>query len=199
MIALLTGQLAYRSPEQIIVDVAGVGYRLQIPLSTFYTLPEQGQVQLRVHTHVKEDAIQLFGFQSEAEKDLFALLISVSGVGPKLAITILSHIPTDELANALCQSDIPRLTAIPGIGKKSAERLVLELQDKAAALAVAGTIKPAGNTIPAGDACQQDALSALVNLGYKENLAKKALKSLQVAPGTPLEEVLKAALKLLVK
>ncbi len=199
MIALLTGQLAYRSPEQIIVDVAGVGYRLQIPLSTFYTLPEQGQVQLRVHTHVKEDAIQLFGFQSEAEKDLFALLISVSGVGPKLAITILSHIPTDELASALCQGDIPRLTAIPGIGKKSAERLVLELQDKAAALAVVGTVQAVDNSRSPGSDWQQDALSALVNLGYKENLAKKALKSLSLAPGTPLEEVLKAALKLLVK
>lgn len=199
MIALLTGQLAHRSPEQLIVDVAGVGYRLQIPLSTFYALPESGQVQLRVHTHVKEDAIQLFGFLSEAEKDLFALLIAVSGVGPKLAITILSHIPTDELAAALCQGDVPRLTAIPGIGKKSAERLVLELQDKAAAFAVAGTIKPLDSDTPAGEDCQQDALSALVNLGYKESLAKKALKSLKIAAGSPLEEVLKAALKILVK
>ena len=125
MIAQLTGDLVYRSPEQIILDVNGVGYRLQIPLSTFYALPEQGKVQLRVHTHVKEDAIHLFGFLTEAEKDLFALLISVSGVGPRLAITALSHIPTDELASALCQGDVPRLTAIPGIGKKSAERLVL--------------------------------------------------------------------------
>ena len=198
MIALLTGQLAQRSPEQIIVDVAGVGYRLQIPLSTFYALPESGQVRLRVHTHVKEDAIQLFGFLSEAEKDLFALLISVSGVGPKLAITILSHIPTAELATALCQGDVPRLIAIPGIGKKSAERLVLELQDKATAFAAAGALAPAEAHAAEVDD-HQDALSALVNLGYKESLAKKALKSLKIEAGTPLEEVLKAALKILGK
>ncbi len=199
MIAQLTGELAHRSPEQIILDVSGVGYRLQIPLSTFYALPESGKVQLRVHTHVKEDAIHLFGFLSEAEKDLFALLISVSGVGPKLAITILSHIPTDELALALSQGDVLRLTAIPGIGKKSAERLILELQDKAARFAIEGTIT-ANESQPSSDEnSHQDALSALVNLGYKETLARKALKSLRIVPATPLEEILKAALKILVK
>lgn len=197
MIALLTGQLAQRSPEQIILDVGGVGYRLQIPLSTFYALPESGQVQLRVHTHVKEDAIQLFGFLSEQEKDLFALLISVSGVGPRLAINILSHIPTEELALALCQGDVARLTAIPGIGKKSAERLILELQDKAAAFAVSGAVEETDRRQPADEDSHQDALSALVNLGYKEPLARKALKALKIAPGTPLEEILKAALKIL--
>jgi Holliday junction DNA helicase RuvA len=199
MIALLTGQLAHRSPEQVILDVGGVGYRLQIPLSTFYALPESGQVQLRVHTHVKEDAIQLYGFLSEAEKNLFALLISVSGVGPRLAINILSHIPTPELATALCQGDVPRLTAIPGIGKKSAERLVLELQDKAASYAVAGVAKEAGQPQPADEASHQDALSALLNLGYKEALARRALKGLIIYPGAPLEEILKAALKVLVR
>jgi len=199
MIAQLTGELAQRSPEQIILDVNGVGYRLQIPLSTFYALPENGRVQLRVHTHVKEDAINLFGFLTEAEKDLFALLISVSGVGPKLAITTLSHIPTDELAMALSQGDVVRLTAIPGIGKKSAERLVLELQDKAARFAIEGSVS-GSETRPTGDAgSHEDALSALVNLGYKESLARKALKSLKIAAGTPLEEILKAALKILVK
>lgn len=199
MIALLTGQLAQRSPEQVILDVAGVGYRLQIPLSTFYALPETGQIRLRVHTHVKEDAIQLFGFLTEEEKSLFALLISVSGVGPKLAITILSHIPTDELSLALCQGDVQRLTAIPGIGKKSAERLVLELQDKATAYAVVhGEIDQTLAT-PAAEDSHQDALSALVNLGYKESLARKALKGLKAPAGTPLEEVLKTALKLLGK
>lgn len=199
MIALLTGELAQRHPEQIILDVNGVGYRLQVPLSTFYALPESGKVQLQVHTHVKEDAIQLFGFLTEAEKDLFALLISVSGVGPKLANTILSHIPTEELALALNQGDVLRLTAIPGIGKKSAERLVLELQDKAARFAIEGT-SPAAETLKSGsESNHEDALSALVNLGYKETLARKALKSLKVAPGTPLEDILKAALKILVK
>lgn len=199
MIAQLTGDLAQRTPEQIILDVNGVGYRLQIPLSTFYALPETGKVQLRVHTHVKEDAIHLFGFLTEAEKDLFALLISVSGVGPKLAITILSHMPTDELAMALSQGDALRLTAIPGIGKKSAERLVLELQDKAAQYAIGGITTENTKLSATSDTCQQDALSALVNLGYKETLASKALKTLKTAPGTPLEEVLKAALKILVK
>ena len=199
MIALLTGQLAQRSPEQIILDVGGVGYRLQIPLSTYYGLPETGQVQLRVHTHVKEDAINLFGFLSDAEKSLFALLISVSGVGPKLAITILSHIPTGELALALNQGDIPRLTAIPGIGKKSAERLVLELQDKAAGFAITGATSDADTQQPLAIDSHQDALSALTNLGYKEALARKALKTVKAAPEAPLEEVLKAALRILIK
>ncbi len=199
MIALLTGNLIFRSPEQIIVDVAGVGYRLQIPLSTFYSLPEQGQVQLQVYTHVKEDAINLFGFATIIEKDLFSLLISVSGVGPKLAITTLSHIPGAELAQALSAGDIPRLVAIPGIGKKSAERLVLELQDKATAFAPATTITDSEAENIKADDFQQDALSALVNLGYKETLAKRALGSLQLDPETPLENILKAALQVLLK
>lgn len=199
MIALLTGELAQRSPEQIILDVNGVGYRLQVPLSTFYALPENGKVQLQVHTHVKEDAIQLFGFLTEAEKDLFALLISVSGVGPKLANTILSHIPTDELALALNQGDVVRLTAIPGIGKKSAERLVLELQDKASRFAIEGALPANETPKPGVENSHEDALSALINLGYKESLARKALKSLKIAPGTSLEDILKAALKILVK
>ncbi len=130
MIAMLTGNLAYRSPEQIIIDVSGVGYRLQIPLSTFYALPETGQITLHVHTHVKEDAFQLFGFSTVAEKDFFSLLISVSGVGPKLAITILSHSPVEDLALALSQGDIPRLTAVPGIGKKAPNAWYLNCRTK---------------------------------------------------------------------
>ncbi len=196
MIALLTGHLAFRSPEQIIVDVAGVGYRLQIPLSTFYALPEEGKVQLQVYTHVKEDSINLFGFATVTEKDLFSLLISVSGVGPKLAITTLSHIPGDELALALSEGDIPRLVAIPGIGKKSAERLILELQDKATAYAVTAAIP--SNPGKASEN-KNDAVSALVNLGYKETLAKQALGTLQLPSDTPLEEILKAALQVLLK
>jgi len=196
VIALLTGHLAFRSPEQIIVDVAGVGYRLQIPLSTFYALPEEGKVQLQVYTHVKEDSINLFGFATVTEKDLFSLLISVSGVGPKLAITTLSHIPGDELALALSEGDIPRLVAIPGIGKKSAERLILELQDKATAYAVTAAIP--SNPGKASEN-KNDAVSALVNLGYKETLAKRALGTLQLPSDTPLEEILKAALQVLLK
>ena len=199
MIALLTGKLAVRSPEQIIVDVGGVGYRLQIPLSTFYSLPEQGDVRLHVYTHVKEDAISLYGFSDSQEKDLFSLLISVSGVGPKLAITVLSHIPTEDLALALSQGDIPRLTAIPGIGKKSAERLVLELQDKASAYVVAAALAPEAPSSSESEDFHQDALSALVNLGYKEAQAKRALKNLSMPHGTPLEQILKAALQVLLK
>ena len=199
MIALLTGHLAFRSPEQIIVDVAGVGYRLQIPLSTFYALPEEGKVQLQVYTHVKEDSINLFGFATMTEKDLFSLLISVSGVGPKLAITTLSHIPGNELALALSEGDIPRLVAIPGIGKKSAERLILELQDKATAYTVTAAIPSNTGKVSGNRNIQQDAVSALVNLGYKETLAKRALSTLQLPADTPLEEILKAALQVLLK
>lgn len=198
MIAMLTGQLAYRSPEQVIIDVSGVGYRLQVPLSTFYKLPENGQVTLQVHTHVKEDALQLFGFTTTDEKELFSLLISVSGVGPKLAITILSHIPVADLALALNQGDIARLTAIPGIGKKSAERLILELQDKAAGYAAEAAANQAGRPA-ANEDVHQDALSALVNLGYKESLARRALKTLTLDPAMPLEDILKAALQVLLK
>ena len=199
MIALLTGQLVQRAPDQIIVDVGGVGYQLYIPLSTFYRLPETGKVCLQVFTNVKEDAITLFGFFTASEKDLFSLLISVSGVGPKLGITILSHIAPDELALALSQGDITRLTAIPGIGKKSAERLVLELQDKAGAYAIATAITSPSLSVGTAETHHQDALSALTNLGYKESLAKQALKKLQPAPDAPLEQILKAALQVLLK
>lgn len=199
MIALLTGTLASRTPEQIILDVGGVGYRLQIPLSTFYALPETGQVQLHVHTHVKEDAIQLFGFLTPAEKGLFILLIRVSGVGPKLAVAILSHIPVEDLCLALSQGDIPRLTAIPGIGRKSAERLILELQEKAAQYGATIAGMPAPERAIGQIDVREDALSALINLGYKETQAKRALKSVSQSPGAPLEEILKAALKILQK
>lgn len=199
MIAQLSGQLAHRAPDHIIVDVGGVGYQLLIPLSTFYRLPESGQVRLQVHTNVREDAITLFGFFSLAEKDLFTLLISVSGVGPKLGITILSHIAPDELALALSQGDVTRLIAIPGIGKKSAERLVLELQDKAGAYAVSAAITAPLAADCTSDSHHQDALSALTNLGYKESLARQALKKLTSPPGTPLEQILKAALQILLK
>jgi Holliday junction DNA helicase RuvA len=199
MIALLIGQLAHRAPDHIIVDVGGVGYQLHIPLSTFYRLPDTGQVRLQVYTNVREDAITLFGFFTAAEKDLFTLLISVSGVGPKLGINILSHIAPAELALALSQGDVTRLIAIPGIGKKSAERLVLELQDKASAYALSASISAPLAADTTADSHHQDALSALVNLGYKESLAKQALKNLKSAPGAPLEQILKAALQILLK
>ncbi len=199
MIALLSGQLAHRAPDYIIIDVGGVGYQLHIPLSTFYRLPETGVVRLQVYTNVREDAITLFGFLTAAEKDLFTLLISVSGVGPKLGVTILSHIAPTELALALSQGDVTRLIAIPGIGKKSADRLVLELQDKAGAYAVSASFSEPHTDAGTSDSHQQDALSALVNLGYKESLARQALKNLKSEPGAPLEQILKAALQILLK
>lgn len=199
MIALLTGEIAQRHTEAIVVDVAGVGYRVQIPLSTFYSLPETGKISLHIHTHVKEDAINLFGFLSVEEKNFFALLISVSGVGPKLAINILSHMPAGELALALVEADIPRLMSIPGIGKKSAERLVLELQDKAANFALDKVVDTSSGSKSSPTGLREDAISALTNLGYKENLANKAVKSLDFPSDTALEEVLKKALQLLRK
>ena len=131
MIALLTGKLAYKSPEFIILDVHGVGYRVQIPFSTYFSLPEIGiEISLNIFTHVKEDALNLYGFRSLTEKTFFQLLISVSGVGPKLAKDILSNIQVEDLARALVQGDLNRLSAVPGIGRKTAERLVLELKSK---------------------------------------------------------------------
>ncbi len=199
MIALLTGNIAYKSLDHLIIDVGGVGYRLKVPLSTFYSIPEQGKVCLHVHTHVKEDAIHLFGFLTLEEKNLFILLLTVSGVGPKLAVNILSNIPAEELTAALFHGDSKRLAQIPGIGPKTAERLVLELREKVKKLSPPPvssgpkqTIRPAANAL-------DDTLSALVNLGYKEAQAKKVLASMEIAAETPVEEILKGALKVLMK
>ncbi len=196
MIALLQGEIAYKSIDHLILDVNGVGYRLLIPLTTYYSLPEKGAARLHVHTHVRDDAILLFGFLSAAEKEMFTLLITVSGVGPKLAVNILSHIPANELTAAIASGDIKGLSALPGIGKKTAERLILELKDKVPHAAVDGS----GSGVPA-TAARNDALddliSALVNLGYKENLAKKAVESLELSPDVTFENALKSALKLI--
>jgi Holliday junction DNA helicase RuvA len=197
MIALLTGEIAFKSIDHVIIDVGGVGYRLTIPLSSFYALPEQGKVRFLVHTHVREDTLSLYGFLSLEEKELFLLLLSVTGIGPKVALNVLSHIPADGLRDALAGGDIKRLSSLPGIGKKTAERLVLELREKVARLG--GSHPPrAAVTAPSADHLD-DTLSALVNLGYKENLARRALESLEISPGTPLEEILKGALKVLAK
>ena len=199
MIALIKGELAYKSIDHVILDVNGVGYRLFIPLSTFYKLPDSGRIQLFVHTHVREDALHLFGFLSTDEKQLFALLISISGIGPRLAINILSHIPAADLQAAIAGGDVKRLSALPGIGKKTAERLVLELQDK---IGDAELSQPPGKPSPAGSGKTQsldDVVSALVNLGYKENQARKILENMEIAPDTPMEDILKGALRVLVR
>jgi Holliday junction DNA helicase RuvA len=200
MIALVRGSLVYKSIDHIIIDVGGVGYRLFIPLSTFYSLPEKGEASLYTHTHVREDALLLYGFLTLEEKDFFVALIGISGIGPKLAINILSHIPVADLKSAILAGDVKRLSGLPGIGKKTSERLVLELKDKISrtevGIAAQGTPLQTGQS--SGDLIN-DVVSALVNLGYKENQARKVLENMELAPDVPMEDVLKGALKVLVR
>jgi Holliday junction DNA helicase RuvA len=199
MIALLTGKLAYKAPDYIVLDVQGVGYRVQIPFSTYYELPEEGAtVSLHIHTNVKEDAIQLYGFRTPAEKQFFQLLITVSGIGPKLARDILSNIQPGDLAAALSQGDLVRLSAVPGIGKKTAERLVLELKEKVKKLDVGLPTRETQAQTLASDLLE-DVASALINLGYKEQLVRKTLAEINPAAEQPMEAVLKLALKHLMK
>jgi holliday junction DNA helicase RuvA len=173
MIAHLRGKLLAKHPNQAIVEAGGVGYDVTISVPTFSDLPQMGsEVALHIHTHVREDIIALYGFLRSAEKKLFEKLITVSGIGPKLAITILSGMPADEMVNAIRGNDIARLTRIPGIGKKTAERMVLELRDKLVVEKI-GEIA----TAPALSPVEEDVLSALVNLGYQRAAAEKALAS----------------------
>ncbi|SKA13417.1 Holliday junction DNA helicase subunit RuvA [Trichlorobacter thiogenes] len=200
MIALLTGLIAHKSPDHVILDVHGVGYRVMIPFSTYYELPEEGTATLHIHTSVREDAILLYGFRTRTEKSFFQLLISVSGIGPKLARDILSNIQPPQLAAALLQGDLHKLSAIPGIGKKTAERLVLELKDKAGKLDT-GSVSAAdavGRSLPESSVLD-DVSSALLNLGYKDIQVRKVLAELDCAGGAAVEEVLKQALKILMK
>lgn len=199
MIAMLTGKVSRKQPDCVILDVNGVGYRVQIPFSTYYALPaEGGTVTLQIHTAVKEDAINLYGFRTVEEKELFQLLIGVSGVGPKLANGILSNSEPTELAESLIRGDIVRLSAIPGIGKKTAERLVLELKEKVKKLA---TVQPRPEALQpsARPEIRDDVLSALINLGYKEAVVLKVLNELAQAPDATVESLLKQALKVLMK
>lgn len=200
MIALLTGVIAMKSPDAVIIDVGGVGYRVQIPFSTYFALPADGSaLSLHIHTNVKEDAINLYGFLTLKEKQFFQLLLSVSGVGPKLARDILSNIQPDELASALLRSDFARLGAIPGIGKKSAERLVLELKDKVVKLGLATESSQNIALFREGTALRDDVSSALVNLGYKEAVVAKVLAEIDLSSDAPMETILKLALKRLMK
>ncbi len=200
MIALLTGKIASKNPDSVILDVNGVGYRVQIPFSTFFALPEEGAtLTLNIHTNVKEDAIHLYGFLTPAEKQFFQLLITVSGVGPKLAKDILSNIHPDELGSALCRGDIVRLSAIPGIGKKTSERLVLELKDKVVKLGMMGEAGINATLSIQDRSVRDDVASALINLGYKEAVVTKTLSEFETDADTPMETVLKLALKRLMK
>jgi Holliday junction DNA helicase RuvA len=191
MIGRLTGRLATKSPDQVLLEVGGVGYLVRIPLSTFYELPEQeSPASLWIHTHVREDALALYGFLTERERELFLLLLAVTGIGPRVALTILSGIPPAELIEALRKQDVRRLVAIPGVGKKTAERMVLELAEKAASLP--GDEPPGTPAAVAAD----DVISALVNLGYRKGEAEKTVEAIG-REGAPAEfgEFLRMALK----
>ncbi len=191
MIGRLTGRLAAKAPDQVLLDVGGVGYLVHIPLSTFYELPEiESPASLWIHTHVREDTLALYGFQTERERSLFLLLLGVAGIGPRVALTVLSGIPPAELAAALRNQDVRRLVAIPGVGKKTADRMVLELAEKAQAFAVEAPAEA-----PAAVAAD-DVISALVNLGYRKAEAERAVEGVGRG-GAPKEfgDYLKLALK----
>jgi Holliday junction DNA helicase RuvA len=199
MIAFLRGRVLDKQPNRIVVDVNGVGYQLHVPLSTYYEVGEPGaDVTLRVHTHVREDALLLFGFLTALEQQLFERLIAVSGIGPKLAISVLSGIDSRELVVSIQRADVARLTRIPGIGKKTAERIVLELKDR-----LSDVIAPETDTAgqPAsGDQLRDDVVSALENLGYHRPLAEKAVDAVRARDGAAaFEDALKGALRELMR
>jgi Holliday junction DNA helicase RuvA len=195
MIASLRGRLLDKHPQRVVIDVNGVGYDVQVPLSTFYNLGEPGtEVALRVHTHVREDAIALFGFMTSLELELFERLIGISGVGPKLALAVLSGIEPEGLVRAVRLQDVARLTAIPGIGRKTSERIALELKDKLPKALQAEPIRPPS----AADELRDDVLSALLNLGYQRAAAEKAVDT-AVGDGGSFQDVLKRALKSLAR
>jgi holliday junction DNA helicase RuvA len=203
MIAYLSGKLLEKSANSVIVDIGGVGYDVGIPLSTFYELGEVGDdVQLRIYTHVREDAIQLFGFSTERERELYLKLISVQGIGVKSGIAMLSGMNADEIINAIRTDNLAKLTAIPGVGRKTAERLVIELRDKVGELAAhASAGDESSASKPRGEAdAFDDALSALVNLGYQRNAAEKAIQDIR-RDGTDqnVQKILRSALQRLAK
>lgn len=190
MIGALRGKLHEKTPEYVVVDVGGVGYQVYLPLPAFYEIGERGDdVQLRIYTHVRDDAIQLYGFKDLPQQRLFEHLISVAGIGPRLAVTILSGMEVDVLTAAIADGDIARLSTIPGVGKKTAERMALELKDKVAELApVASPESPRG--------VRQDVLSALENLGYRARDAERALDKVK-DPSKDFEELLRQTLRVL--
>jgi Holliday junction DNA helicase RuvA len=198
MIARLFGRIADKQPNRLVVDVAGVGYDVQVPLSTFYVTSDVGaEMALRIHTHVREDQIALYGFATDLELTMFEKLIAVSGIGPKVALSVLSGIEPRDLVGAIQRNDLARLTAIPGVGKKTAERICVELRDR---LPKAVEAAPAS----AEDSLREDLVSALANLGYHRQAIEKVLdQRLSAASGAPasaratakFEDVLRAALK----
>src|ERR1700752_2435283 len=202
MIAHLSGTLLSKEPNQVVVDVSGVGYEVNIPLSTFYDLDdEKSIVQLLIYTHVKEDALQLYGFKTANERKLFVNFISVSGVGPKLGIALLSHMKADELIDSIKSNNLARLTQIPGVGRKTAERLVVDLRDKMTQLSQEQVAEQTGvrhETVPVSSEARirGDAMSALVNLGYQRSAAEKAIDAALGEGGDiTVESILRRPLK----
>ena len=194
MIGWLRGALATKSPEGLLVDVNGVGYRVLVSLNAFADLPDQGEtVELEIHTHMRESSLELFGFVKLEEKALFTQLLAVSGVGPRMALTILSGIPTDDLVTALAEGDVKRLVGIPGIGKRTAERLIVDLQDKVAGLALGASRKAAAAPPEPAD----EAVSALVNLGYRQAEAEDAVRRAAHDGAGDLADVIREALRML--
>jgi Holliday junction DNA helicase RuvA len=207
MIAHLSGTLLSKQPNSVILDVGGVGYEVNIPVSTFYDLEEAGSsVQLRIYTHVREDTLQLFGFKTARERELFLKVISVSGIGPQLGIKLLSGMSADEMIASIRTNNLAKLTLIPGIGRKTAERLVMELRDKVASLSsaeleeefAAGLSTEAA--IPTEDSMRADVLSALLNLGYQRSAAEKAVNSaIDEGGDISVELILRRSLRKLAK
>jgi Holliday junction DNA helicase RuvA len=195
LIASLRGRILEKHPQRVIVDVNGVGYDVQVPLSTFYNLGDSGtDVALRVHTHVREDVIALYGFATPLELELFERLIGINGVGPKLALAVLSGIEPGELVRAIRLQDVARLSTIPGVGKKTSERIALELKDKLPKGLQADVTKP---RLPQ-DELKDDVISALLNLGYQRVAAEKVIEK-AAADGGSFQDVLKRALRALAK
>ena len=206
MIAHLNGRLLSKEPNSVIVDVSGVGYEVSIPLSTFYELENEGSnVQLRIYTHVKEDALQLYGFKTERERSLFVNFISVSGIGPKIGIALLSGMSADELINSIKSNNLARLTLIPGVGRKTAERLIVDLREKMTALAATQVEAETGTSTDtpvrsAEDDVRSQALSGLLNLGYQKSAAEKAIDSVLSEESDPtVESVLRRGLRKLAR
>jgi holliday junction DNA helicase RuvA len=200
MIAFLRGRVADKQPNRIIIDVQGVGYDVHVPLSTYYEVGDEGaDVSLRVYTHVREDALQLYGFLTDLERQMFERLISISGIGPKLAIAVLSGMEPRDLVAAVQRADVARLTGIPGVGKKTAERIVLELKDRLTQIAIPAAID-AADSAGGPDRLRSDLLSALQNLGYHRPQAEKAVDTILQGTSEPtFEGALRSALRELMR
>ena len=197
MIATLHGVLTEKKPSRLVVDVGGVGYEVNVPLSTFYALRETGtEVDLRIHTHVRQETLSLFGFATQLEVDLFERLITISGVGPRLALAVLSGLEPPDLLRAIQGSDIVRLQGIPGVGKKTAERISLELKDKLSANAAH---EGATTDLVNAEGVRNDVMSALLNLGYHRPLAERAVNEVLTGELGSFEEALRQALRELAK